>query len=107
RDLESLPMGRQQIGKFGIGKLATYVLANRLTHISKKDGKFYSTSMSYSEVDKRGDTEIEPKTPIKISLRELTEEEAKRALERWTDTTAFSSSGIILFGKKSEASWTF
>src|SRR5438552_3488543 len=35
RRLNKLPLGRQQIGKFGIGKLATYVLANRLTHISK------------------------------------------------------------------------
>ena len=34
RAIETRPRGRQQIGKFGIGKLATYVLANRLTHIS-------------------------------------------------------------------------
>jgi hypothetical protein len=33
RELDVLPIGRPQIGKFGIGKLATYVLANRLTHI--------------------------------------------------------------------------
>ena len=39
RALQQRPRGRQQIGKFGIGKLATYVLANRLTHISKKGGK--------------------------------------------------------------------
>ena len=45
RRLSTLPRGRQQIGKFGIGKLATYVLANRLTHISKCGGKYYSTSM--------------------------------------------------------------
>ena len=37
--LTKLPLGRQQIGKFGIGKLATYVLANRLTHISKVGGE--------------------------------------------------------------------
>ncbi|GAI42058.1 unnamed protein product, partial [marine sediment metagenome] len=29
--------GRNQIGKFGIGKLATYVLAKCLTHVSKFD----------------------------------------------------------------------
>lgn len=40
RDLIKLPLGRQQIGKFGIGKLATYVLANRLSHISKKGSKY-------------------------------------------------------------------
>jgi len=107
RQLANLPMGRQQIGKFGIGKLATYVLANRLTHISKKGSKYYSTSMNFKSVDDRGDEEVEPKTPIKISLHELTEAEAKTALKRWTDAPAFSKSGINLFGSGAAKSWTF
>jgi len=32
------PLGRKQIGKFGIGKLATFVLASHFTHICKRDG---------------------------------------------------------------------
>lgn len=107
RALATLPKGRQQIGKFGIGKLATYVLANRLTHISKKEGKFYSTSMDFGEVDERGDEEVEPKTPIRIALRELTEEEAKQALASWTEVAAFQNSGFKLFGKGTSGSWTF
>src|SRR6266516_6434606 len=75
RRLTTLPRNRQQIGKFGIGKLATYVLADRLTHISKRDGKFYSTSMDFSAIDKRVDREVEQKAPIKIPLRELSESE--------------------------------
>ena len=35
---DKLPRGRQQIGQFGIGKLATYVLSERLTHISRHGG---------------------------------------------------------------------
>ncbi len=107
RDLSKLPKGRQQIGKFGIGKLATYVLASRFTHISKKDGKFYSTSMDYGKIDKRVEEGVEPKTPIKIALRELTEGEAKDALKSMTDTAAFKATGIKLFGKGTPASWTF
>jgi hypothetical protein len=107
RDLAKLPLGRQQIGKFGIGKLATYVLANRLTHISKKGSKYYSTSMNFKTVDDRGDEEVEPKTPIKISLHELSEAEAKDALKEWTDTAAFSKSGLKLFGPGAAKSWTF
>lgn len=107
RDLAKLPLGRQQIGKFGIGKLATYVLANRLTHISKKGGKYYSTSMYFKTVDERGEEEVEPRTPIKISLRELTEVQAKHALKDWTDTTAFHKCGLKLFGTGSAKSWTF
>lgn len=109
RDLSKagLPKGRQQIGKFGIGKLATYVLASRFTHISKKDGKFYSTSMDYGKIDKRVEEGVEPKTPIKIALRELTPAEAQAALTPWTDTATFKATGIGLFGKGASASWTF
>lgn len=107
RKLSTLPKGRNQIGKFGIGKLATYVLANRLTHICKNDGMFYSTSMDYKKADERGEEELEAKSPIKIGLRELTEEEAKHALAAWTGTTAFKESHFKLFGKGAEPSWTF
>ena len=57
RRLSKLPKGRQQIGKFGIGKLATYVLANRLTHISKCGARYYSTSMDYRTIDRRQSVE--------------------------------------------------
>lgn len=107
RDLATLPLGRQQIGKFGIGKLATYVLANRLTHITKKEGKYYSTSMNFKMVDDRGDEEIEPKNPIKISLRELTEDQAQTVLKDWTSSPTFKKCGFRLFGNSSAESWTF
>lgn len=106
RNLDSLPRGRQQIGKFGIGKLATYVLAERLTHISKVSGKFYSTSMDYTAIDSRVSNEVEPKAPIKISLLELTEGEAKTALTTWTETEAFKGGNLKLFGKQAPKSWT-
>jgi hypothetical protein len=107
RKLGSTPKGRNQIGKFGIGKLASYVLANRLTHISKKDGKYYSTSMDYRQVDTRGEDEIEAKAPIKLALRELSEPEAKDALSEWTILPAFLQSNLKLFGKGARPSWTF
>jgi len=106
RRLTNLPRGRQQIGKFGIGKLATYVLAQRLTHISKCGDRFFSTSMDYSAIDRRVNKEVEPKAPIKIPLRELTEKEAKQALKAWTKTVAFKASRMTLFGKGSLSSWT-
>lgn len=107
RDLAKLPLGRQQIGKFGIGKLASYVLANRLTHVSKRGGKYYSTSMNFKSVDDRGDEEVEPKTPIKIGLRELTEGQASQALKDWTGAAAFQRCGLRLFGADAAKSWTF
>ena len=106
RRLSALPRGRQQIGKFGIGKLATYVLANRLTHISKCGGKYYSTSMDYQTIDRRVGQEIEPKAPIKLALRELTENEARQAAEPWTGTAAFQAAKTMLFGEGSPEAWT-
>jgi Histidine kinase-, DNA gyrase B-, and HSP90-like ATPase len=106
RRLAVLPRGRSQIGQFGIGKLATYVLAERLTHISKRQGKYYSTSMDFGAIDKRVDREVEPTTPIKIPLRELSEEQAKEALKQWTETPDFKSTGMALFGKGAPPSWT-
>ena len=106
RRLSKLPKGRQQIGKFGIGKLATYVLANRLTHISKCGAKYYSTSMDYRTIDRRVGREIEPRAPIRIALRELTAGQAKQAVEPWTGTAAFKAARTVLFGERSPESWT-
>ena len=106
RAIEKLPMGRQQIGQFGIGKLSTYVLADRLTHISKSKGKYYSTTMDYTAIEKRVLEEVEPKKPIKLVLLELTEAEANTALARWTNTTAFKNSNLPLFGRGAPTTWT-
>jgi len=107
RELAKLPRGRPQIGKFGIGKLATYVLANRLTHISKRGKTYYSTSMDFSSVDARGEEEVEPRGPIRIPLRKLTEEQAREALEEWRSTLAYSATKFKLFGKSAPNTWTF
>jgi hypothetical protein len=106
RELAALPRGRQQIGKFGIGKLATYVLAGRLTHITKSKGKYYSTSMDYSLINPSGNSEVLPKKGIRIPLRTLTEKQAKEALAPWIDAPTFKKIGGSLFGKHASASWT-
>ncbi len=106
RELETLPRNRQQIGKFGIGKLATYVLANRLTHISKFKNRYYSASIDYLDIKKENRSDVESRKPIKIALRELTVTHAKKALRQWTDKREFKKGNILLFGKGSPASWT-
>jgi hypothetical protein len=99
RQLSALPRGRQQIGQFGIGKLATYLLAERLTHVSKRNGRYYSASMDFGSIDKRVDREVEPKTPIKIPLRQLSEAQAKSALEQWTMTSSWVAHPFAVFAK--------
>lgn len=106
RALSSLPKGRKQIGKFGIGKLATYVLANRLSHVSKCQGEYFAASLDYQAIDTRAGREVEPRTPVKITVRKLNEKQARSALRQWTGATTFTESGAVLFGKGSEDSWT-
>ncbi len=93
RKLSVLPGERKQIGKFGIGKLATFVLANRLTHICKHNGKYFSTSMDFTRLRLRTSKAIEPKVPIKIPLRCLSEQDAKKAIEDLFKTSAIKRAG--------------
>lgn len=107
RSLPSLPRGRQQIGKFGIGKLSTYVLANRLTHISRTGRSYYSTSMDFRRIDKRVGTEVEPTGPIRLKLRELSVSQAKAAVDPWINSRVFpAEKRRWMFARPSHRSWT-
>ena len=105
--------GRKPIGKFGIGKLATYVLARRLTHICKTDGVYYIATMDYGIIDSETamDSSSEGKgvfseKNIPIPLRTLTEAEAKQILKPWTEAKLPGYKALILFGDKASDSWT-
>lgn len=60
--------GRKVIGKFGIGKLATYVLANKLTYICKaSDGVIRRVTMDYSGIDRQaGEDKLISQLELKI-----------------------------------------
>ena len=48
---ETPPPGRKKpVGKFGIGKLATYVLAEQLTYLVHRDGEYLAVTMDYRRV---------------------------------------------------------
>lgn len=52
KEREQTHKGRRVVGKFGIGKLSTYVLANRLTYICKAaDGVIRRVMMDYGAID--------------------------------------------------------
>lgn len=73
----SAPTGRAPIGQFGIGKLAAYVLARKLTHLSRVDGKLLLTVMDFRAVTGR---QAESNDPVRISLRRVDETTARRCL---------------------------
>ena len=100
------PQRRKQVGKFGIGKLATYVLADCLTYVCKRGGKYYATTMDYRRVDEGVRGEVAPTEPLSLDLRLLTSGEAKRALEPWTTTKVMKAWPVKLFGTGAAKTWT-
>ncbi len=105
RDLTKLPKDRKQIGKFGIGKLATYVLANRLTHICKVGGAYYSTSMDYSKIPSGAGGAVREEKVL-LPLRKLTEKQAKEAVGSLVAGTKPGYKAVKLFGPGAAKTWT-
>ncbi len=93
---------RLPIGQFGIGKLAAYVLAWRLTHISCIDDKILLTSMNFREVS--GKHQFNPIEPLQLVLREIDEQSAKHYLGdiEQRDPKAWE----FMFGKHRAKTWT-
>ncbi len=97
------PGGRLPIGQFGIGKLAAYVLAWRLTHISKNGGRFFYTSMDFHQVEGSHQNDPSPQ-PVSVGLHIVDEARARELLGEveHRDPAAWD----MLFGPEAVESWT-
>jgi len=91
---------RLQIGRFGIGKLATYILTNRLTYICKKENRYLAVTMQY-------DTITHAKENYKLDEREISKEDAEKSLSSYLTVNGQSMVPFELFGSKAPESWTF
>lgn len=93
---------RLPIGQFGIGKLAAYVLAWRLTHISKVDGSIRMTSMNFRRLD--GVHQYSSEKPIDLDIKELSLDRAKELMAdvEHRDPDAWN----FLFGPDAASTWT-
>jgi len=94
---------RPPIGKFGIGKLATYVLARKLTYICKARGEYRAVTMDYGMIDPASD---EP-TDLKLDERLLTEQEVVKLLKPLIERDGEQLLEFNLWGKGAEKTWTF
>jgi len=92
--------GRLQIGKFGIGKLATYILTNHLTYICKSKEGYFAVTMNYSEIDESTENLV-------LDEIKLQEKEAKELLEKYTEISGEKMLPFKLFGSDAEEKWTF
>ena len=100
---------RKPIGKFGIGKLSTYVLASKLTHICKSDDTYYAATMDYSNLGvsaEEASDGVFDEQIIRIPLRTLTEQQARDAVQGWVDGEKAAYQALRLFGENASDSWT-
>jgi hypothetical protein len=90
---------RALIGKFGIGKLASYSLGYRVTHLCRRGTDFFRISVDYRTVPSisEGDREIRFETP----LIKLSESEAEEYVSSLFSTKPGSYSSIWV-----KPSWT-
>ncbi|MGA2836863.1 MAG: ATP-binding protein [Acidimicrobiales bacterium] len=64
------------IGKFGIGKLATYVVASKLTYLCKTREGLLGVTMDFNRIDQDADRE----TDVELAVRSISNEQAAEAL---------------------------
>lgn len=97
---EVVHAGRPPIGKFGIGKLATYVLAEKLTFVCRFADTVRAVTMDFG----RAKGGMSDPTPMSLNVVELTSEEAQQTLEAvlGKDDEALA----MLFGDEAPESWT-
>ena len=100
RDPRRESKDRPPIGKFGIGKLATYVLAKGLTYVCKHDGKYRAVTMDFSILEKKPGLK-----KMNLKVREIAESDAQQIV---APVTKWDGDGVALklFGKKAAKTWT-
>jgi hypothetical protein len=93
---------RLPIGRFGIGKLATYVLTQKLTLVCKSAvGKYFAVTMNYSDINE------DSKNVINLDERELTLDDVKLTLQPLIKYNNQNLMSFDLWGENAEPTWTF
>ena len=92
---ETPPPGRKKpVGKFGIGKLATYVLAEKLTYLVHRENEYLAVTMDYGRVSPSA--ELLDGVDLSLDVVRLTKEQALDAIEQALEGTAVKERAKIL-----------
>ena len=95
-------MARKQIGKFGIGKLATYAISNNVTYISRSRNDVLAVSANFEQFRK----DPQGTVPVELNLTRI--ESWDKLQEPGIFRAACEAAGVemnVLFGTD-PASWT-
>ena len=94
---------RKIIGKFGIGKLASYSVGNVISHLCRHKGEFYLVSIDYGKIHgTAGTPPVSSKNPISAPVIRLPEDSAVELLKGLFDTEPPSLDAML-----GTDSWTF
>lgn len=94
---------RKIIGKFGIGKLASYSVGAVISHVCRHQGEFYLVSIDYDQIHGTGDAPpVSSLDPIRAPVIRLPEASALKLLKDLFDTPPPSIDAMLR-----ENSWTF
>jgi len=98
---------RKQIGKFGIGKLASYAVARRATYISKAAGQsqVQAVSINFDELATRTD-DAGKTTPLTLDIRTIAIDELKSLPSFHRAKRVLEVDQVNEVDLKSVASWT-
>ena len=94
---------RKIIGKFGIGKLASYSVGEVISHVCRHQGEFYVVSIDYGQIEGTNDTSpVSSLNPISAPVCRLPKERAFELVKDLFDTPPPSIETML-----NGDSWTF
>lgn len=94
---------RKIIGKFGIGKLASYSVGAVISHICRHLGEYYLVSVDYGQIEgTEGTSPVSSQNPIRAPVVQLQQEQAVELVKGLFDTPPPSIDSML-----NGSSWTF
>jgi hypothetical protein len=71
---------RRMIGKFGIGKLASYTVGSTITHVCRREGVYFAVEVDYADI-MQGSGGNSTSSPKPVGIRKIEQQEATEFLK--------------------------
>ncbi len=94
---------RKMIGKFGIGKLASYAVGRRITHLCRTSSEFLLVSVDYKKLDGEEGKQVSSLDPYQTPIVKLEEGQAREFVSGLFNLDSAPAALTKLFDKDS---WT-
>lgn len=95
---------RKQIGKFGIGKLATYAIAQRVTYVTRQDKELLSVTLDFSLFTRTPEGSGDP---VELDIRSVPDWSALRTQTALVEACRRSDLSLDHLLREGDVSWTF